>query len=119
MDEHEKSSGHIRQVMPGFKTLRGIFKPGLWSHLAHLEDLNGLTVKSLNWVPMADSLQIKLSFRGEAMAVFTDWEMCPFLCGEGDTSATLVDTVADHMGRCQMKGPVTVIRTRWKYSRRR
>jgi hypothetical protein len=119
MDKHEKSGGHIRQVMPGFKTLRGVFKPGLWSHLAHLEDLDGLTVKSLSWVPMVDSLQVKLSFRGEAMAIFTDWEMCPFLCGDGATSATLVDTVADHMGRCHMKGPVTVIRTRWKYSRRR
>ena len=119
MDEHEKSGGHIRQVMPGFKTLRGIFKPGLWSHLAHLEDLNGLTVKSLNWVSMADSLQVKLSFRGEAMTIFTDWEMCPFLCGEGGTSATLVDTVADHMGKCGMKGPIAVFRTRRKYGRKR
>lgn len=119
MDEHGKSSDHIWQVMPGFKTLRGILKPGLWSHLAHLEDLQGLTVKSLNWMPMADTLQVKLSFRGEAMAIFTDWDMVPFLCGEGDTSASLVDTVADHMGKCEIKGPITVFRTRRKYGRKR
>ena len=87
--------------------------------MAHLEQLHGLTVESLNWVPMADSLQVKLSFRGEAMAIFTDWEMCPFLCGEGDTPATVVDKVANHMEKCQMKGPLRVIRTRWKYSRKR
>src|SRR5215467_10318795 len=97
MDEHEKSSGHIRQVMPGFRTLRGIFKPGLWSHLAHLDDLHGLTVESLNWVPATDFLHVKLIFRGEPMVILTDWEMCPFLCGEQGTPASLVDTVADHM----------------------
>ena len=110
---------HLRSVMRGFMTARNIFKPGLWSHLANLENLPGLVIESLNWVPMADMLRIDLAYRGYSMQIMTDFELSPFLRADADVPVEIVNAVGDHMDACRIRGPFVVARMRAKYRQRR
>lgn len=97
-----------------------LIRPGVWSYVLMLDEMQNAKVESLNIVPMLDELKVKFLYQGLPFSIETLWDRDVWLVADkGTVSAEQFAEVKGLFDRCGIANPFKLAAIRKKFRRDR